>query len=557
MEPINYETNNIELGGQYAGKGWSIGLNYSGSFFHNSVSTLIWDNPIHATVPPGGIGNCQDSAIYNNSTGTGPCRGRLDLYPSNQAHTISLTGTAELPAKTRFFGTMSYGWMLQNDSFLPFTINSAITQPSISANSLAGNVQPFMVNASLVNNAVDRLNLKAYYRFYNVDNNSKTVKFDQGIIINDQAPAADCATNPNPALQCPERGSESFPYAYSRQDMGMEAGYNFTRWLDGKFIYNWQRYHRNEQDVLTSDEFTIGPIFDIKPSSWLLFRAAYRHSWRDAPNYNNNRLDPVDPGPPPTGGVDIANISRKFYQAKRDRDKVSLFAEISPWEKLSFHAGFDFTGESYPESILGTQKDINYSPSIGFAYAPLQWLRFFGDYNFDWYGWRLDAMQRTSTAQNPNDPNPPSNCDPNCVLRLWNSRGTDKSNTLSIGSDMALIKDLLNFRIQYTFSQGRSDVNASGSTCVGCTPATNYPAVTNTWHELLAQLEYQLHKNLTLKLGFYFNRYKEKDYGVDIMMPWMGFYDTGANVQRSIFLGDKPKGNYTAYVGFLSLKFTF
>ncbi len=536
IEPIDYQTNNVELGGEYAGNGWTLALKYNGSYFHNSVSTLIWDNPIHTA--PGGV--CRDSATYNNSLGTGPCRGRMDLYPSNQAHTISLTGTAQLPLKTRFLGTMSYGWRLQDDSFLPFTINSAITQPSISRNSLDGNVQPLMINATLVNNAIDRLNLKAYYRFYNLDNNSKSVAFNQGIIVNDQAPAG-CP----PA--CPDAGTQSIPYQYSTQNLGMEAGYDFTRWISTKFVYNWQRRHTDNQDVLTSDEFTIGPTVDIKPTNWVLFRAAYKHSWRNAPDYNNNREEVVD----------IANISRKFYLAKRDRDKVSLYSEISPWERVSFHAGFDFTGETYLDSTLGTQNDFNYSPSVGVLYTPADWVKLFANYNFDLYSWKLDAMQRSSTAQDPNDPNPPSNCNADCVRRLWTSRGKDKSHTFSIGSDLDIIRNLLGFRIQYTFSQGLSQVHASGAGCTGCTAATDYPNITNTWQEVLARFEYQLHKNIALNFGYYFNRYKQKDYGVDIMKPWMGDVDTGVNVQRSIFLGDKNKGNYTANVGFLTVKLKF
>ena len=327
----------------------------------------------------------------------------------------------------------------------------------------------------------------------------------------------------------------------------MEAGYDFNRWISTKFVYNWQRRHTDNQDVLTSDEFTIGPTVDIKPTNWVLFRAAYKHSWRNAPNYNNNREEVVD----------IANISRKFYLAKRDRDKVSLYSEVSPWERVSFHAGFEFTGETFPGSTLGTQNDFNYSPSMGVLYTPADWVKLFANYNFDIYSWRLDAMQRTSTAQDPNDPNPPSNCNADCVRRLWNSRGKDTSHTFSIGSDMDIIRNLLGFRIQYTFSQGLSQVHASGAGCSGCTAATDYPNITNTWQEVLARFEYQLHKNVALKFGYYFNRYKQKDYGVDIMKPWMGDVDTGLNVQRSIFLGDKNKGNYTANVGFITLGLKF
>ena len=54
-------------------------------------------------------------------------------------------------------GTVSYGLMLQDASFLPFTINSAIAQPTISRNSLAGDLRPLMVNATLVNNFFETL----------------------------------------------------------------------------------------------------------------------------------------------------------------------------------------------------------------------------------------------------------------------------------------------------------------------------------------------------------------------------------------------------------------
>jgi hypothetical protein len=177
-------------------------------------------------------------------------------------------------------------------------------------------------------------------------------------------------------------------------------------------------------------------------------------------------------------------------------------------------------------------------------------------------------MQRSTTTQNPNDP---ATCDANCQLRLWNSRGRDKVHTFSLGSDMDIIKNLLGLRLQYTFSQGLSTVSAGGSTCVpqapaggGCTQASDYPNITNTWHELLARFEYLLHKNLALRFGYYFNKAREKDYGVDIMKPWMGdVIDPQASpaalaqLQRSMFLGDQIKGPFTAHVGFVTLRFKF
>jgi len=104
-EPIDYQIHNIDLGGEYAGQGWSLGLKYNASFFHNNVSTLVWDNPTNRSTDGAG-GTCTDSSGFSStSTGTdanrGACRGRMDLYPSNQAHTWTLTGATKLPLKSK------------------------------------------------------------------------------------------------------------------------------------------------------------------------------------------------------------------------------------------------------------------------------------------------------------------------------------------------------------------------------------------------------------------------------------------------------------------------
>jgi MtrB/PioB family decaheme-associated outer membrane protein len=505
-EPISYNTHNIELGTEYAGNGWSIALKYNGSLFHNNVSTLTWDNPVNLT----GIGSaCVDGAAY--AAPGGSCRGRMDLYPDNQAHTIALTGAAQLPMKTHFMGTVSYGWRLQNDPFLPGTINSAVNGGvplRISNSSLNGDVRPLMVNATLVNNAIDHLNLKAFYRYYDLGNYSRKITLTDGWIVNDAG--------------APQNVGEKLSlHSYSKNTVGFEAGYDVTRWLVAKFAAGYERLHRAELDVKNSDEFTIGPTFDIKPLPWTLFRLAYKHSWRDAPNYDQT--------------------DQRFFEAKRNRDKVSLFSEITPWEKVGLHGGFEFTGEKYPGTTFGTQNDFNYSPSIGLLYTPADWIKLFVDYNYDRFDWRVDARS-TST---------------------WFSRGRDQVNTVTLGSDVDIIPGLLGLKLQYGFSDGVSKVSASGN--AGGTPAaSNYPTIINRWHEFLARLEYKFHKNVGLDLGYYYNGYHSKDYGVDIMRPWMGdFVDPGtsagtlASLRRSIFLGDQLKGSYSAHVGFVGLKFKF
>jgi MtrB/PioB family decaheme-associated outer membrane protein len=482
-EPIDYQVHNLEFGAEYATERWTLGLKYNGSLFHNNTSTLVWDNPF----APGLGSGCADAADLT-------CRGRLDLYPSNQAHNITMTGTANLPFKTNFLSTFSYGWRLQDDHFLPFTINPAIgplapgaplpsSRSALLRQSLDGDVRPTMVNLTAVNRYVDRLDLKAYYRYYDYDNRSKKLFLPDGYVRTD--------TGPNPSAA--DEDLRSFPYAYSKQNIGMDAGYQFARWLTGKFSYGWERMHRERREVLTSDEHSFGPTVDIKPTPGLLFRAAYRRSLRDAPDYDAGRAIVYQTGLTPEEiRLDRLAALRKFDEAARTRNRVSFFTQFSPTENLTLHGGFDLMNDDYPRSDIGTQKDVNYSPSVGFTYAPLAWASFFGDYNWEGFDWRMRAMQRNDVAQTPE----------NSPDRLWTSRGTDRIHTFSLGTDLKLIENLLGMRLQYGFSYGESLVHASGSTCAGCTPATNYPSVTNRWHELLARVTYALHKSLDAKFGY-------------------------------------------------------
>ena len=127
-----------------------------------------------------------------------------------------------------------------------------------------------MVNATLVNTFFDRVNLKAFYRYYAMDNHSSDVLLPQGYVRLDGQPVAGAL--------------ESELFAYSKNSVGFEGGYDFNRWLSTKLSYGYERMHRHDREVFNQDKFTFGPTVDIKPLSSLLLRASYRHVWgNDSP----------------------------------------------------------------------------------------------------------------------------------------------------------------------------------------------------------------------------------------------------------------------------------
>jgi MtrB/PioB family decaheme-associated outer membrane protein len=545
-EPIDYETYNIDVGGEYAGKvwgrQWTAGLKYSGSLFYNNTDTLRWDNPINLT---GTGATCGDTGAYETDGTGGPCRGQLDLYPGNQAHSIALSGGGSLPAKTSFMGTFSYGWRLQNDSFLPFTVNTALAQPAISASSLGGDVRPLLLNLTLTNNYFKQLGLKAFYRFYDLENKSTSVSLPGGYIENDSAVSGITAL-------------QSFPYEYSKNNFGLSGSYKLLRSLRAKFEYLFENYHRSSsREVLTQITNSFGPTLDYTPTPWLLIQGSYRRGLRNAPGYDVGRQSAILVDETPDDlREERLDALRKYSQAARDDDRVRLFTQITPMDNLMFHAAFDFDQAYYSNTDIGRTSRVGYSPSLGFNYRPWERVTLFGNYNWSQTNWYMTAMERS--AQNVDGcPGRNQQTPENCPSSVWNSTGANTVNTFGIGSDIVLIKDRLNFRIQYTYSYAENQIDASGNTTTGNTPAVDYPKVSSRWQEALARMEYILNKNISLKLAYYFNRFDSSDFGTDIMKPWMGDVDASGNVTRSIFLGDNINKPYEAHSGYFGVRYTY
>ncbi|MBF8305772.1 MAG: exported protein of unknown function [Acidobacteria bacterium] len=217
-EPIDYRTHQVKVGTEYGNRRGGFQAGYSGSVFSNETGTLVWDNPFSAA---DGV---------NSAT-----RGRLDLY-----HNLNFAGAVNIPYSTRLMASVVPGWVRQNDSFLPFTINTAISGvPALPAASLGGSRQTLAMNYTLTSKAIPAVPLTLRYRSYDSNNNTP-------------------------------------------------ATWEFIPKSSAKLLYEWERFHREHRDVERSDEHTVGTALDLNPRDWLLLRASYRHSERDPEHYEAN-----------------------------------------------------------------------------------------------------------------------------------------------------------------------------------------------------------------------------------------------------------------------------
>ncbi len=163
-------THLFELKGEYAKPGWNVGLGYAGSVFDQGIDNITFDNPLSAT-----------------NSATLSALGRTTMDPTNQAHNVFLSGGVSLPLQTRIAGKVSYGWRLQDESFVSHTVNQALAgDPGLvlPRSSFDGDVRTTLVALNGTSRPVTTipLTLSSGYRFYDFNNRSPEIVFPATVV---------------------------------------------------------------------------------------------------------------------------------------------------------------------------------------------------------------------------------------------------------------------------------------------------------------------------------------------------------------------------------------
>ena len=526
-EPIDYRTQQVKVGTEYGNRRGGFQAGYLGSVFSNETGTLVWDNPFRDTDVAGGAS-----------------RGRLDLYPDNTAHNLNLAGAVNIPYSTRLMASVVPGWMRQNDSFLPFTINTAISDvPALPASSLGGSRQTLAMNYTLTSKAIRAVPLTLRYRSYDSNNNTPSLVFSNYV-------------RTDAVLGGVTR--RSLPFGYDRKTLGLDATWEFIPKSSAKFLYEWERFDREHRDVERSDEHTVGTAFDLNPRDWLLLRASYRHSERDPEHYEANE-EGFPLGEPATALGQLHSL-RKFDEAARTRHRAETLLQITPLDQFSFAASYGTTQDDYQESgctwlgydqCYGLLKDINYNYTFEFTFNPHSAFALFAEYTREKYKYRQRSRQRvppTATA--------PANDSPN---NDWESDRRDLVDTWATGLDGSVSERAV-YSLFYSLSVAKNSIRtrALGLPSIPgflVTTAQDYPDTSNRWHQLVASIKFPIRGGLSPKLEYRYEQYDR----VDFQLVNVGQYLTlDPSTATSIFLGvgaDVP--GYHAHILAVSLEYRF
>ncbi len=317
VEPIDQTMQDIKFTQGYSNQRFQVLGTYDLSLFHNALTSVTSDNPL----------------ITVDQATTGSSRGRTALAPTNHAHTAVVNAGLNLPHGTRLNASGSYSLWIQNEPFIPATINNAIVADlSQNPERLGGHSGTSSIYVSGVSRPIAPLTLTARFRTFsfrdNVDVESMPV-----LIINDRSVAA-------------AEDRDFLPFTRRNADAG--GTWRFTTALPVTLSagYGWEGWKRSEaRNVADLREGSPRMSLDVGVFDWISLRSSYTTGRR---RIHGEYIQNTTSDQP---------LHRRFDQADRDRERTNFLATVTPLDQLTMSGSWTVGHDEYPHSAYGLQSD--------------------------------------------------------------------------------------------------------------------------------------------------------------------------------------------------------
>jgi MtrB/PioB family decaheme-associated outer membrane protein len=528
-EPIDYFNNTVKVMTEHARKRWGVQFGYTGSFFQNNISALVFDNPFRTS-------DCVAPTDCTNAT-QGPATGRVDLYPSNRANYLNFAGSFDLIMHIRLLASINAGWLRQDDPLLPYTTNTILeaeTAP-LPTSSLHGEKQTLAMNYKLIKAFGKKFDIKAAYRQYDYNNHTPVLSLTP--VQGDFAPAD---------LENPE---ENTPFGYNRKNVEVTGNWYFAKKSSLKVGYEGEIMDRSHRDVEHATENGFVGAVDATPRKDLSFRLSYRYSARNPEHYLDDATLEI------AGGITADQIfSRRFDEATRTRNRGDAEIQYSPTDRFSV-TGFAGTlqdnynhrgsvnsptalnfvaGTTNPYYLYGVLKDLSYNAGFDGDFTVTNDVSLFAEYSYERYYKSMASRYRVPGGATPT----PLDCSTSghgcdSANNDWGSTARDHVHIFTVGADIHFGKKTY-FNTYYSLSAAKGNVGSRplGDPTIttgpdkflltGTNAAVDYPETVSRNHQVVAIFKYKLTNHLTPKIEYRYQQFDSRDYQTTPMAPYMG-----------------------------------
>ena len=540
--PIDQRNNELRLNTEWVNSRGMFRLDYWGSFFDNAVQSLTWDNPVRATdfnnglVPPNGP---YDPSGYSN--GNGPAFGQMALWPSNALNSAGATGMLKLLPRTTVNGNVTVTYMRQNESLLPWSLNSSINndivldtfeslrqlpRASAEASVNALNAQ-FTVNSR----ASSFVTLTARYRYNDHSNN--TPHFDGREYVRFDAVPEELADDP----LTPHVEGLSEYFQITRQNFDASGTFSLRDYGAIKVGYANEQYEREGRGFSDVSENILRLAYDATLFDRAGLRLALDTGRRRGDGFIISGVD-YESGPAGTQpGL------RYYDEADRDRTRASVIFSVNPVPMASAYvqyattrdtfmadesipAGREFFGLQHQDVdgfVIGADVSANDTVSFGISYG-------------------RDEFSALQKSRNANPPPDPTWTDPN---RNWELDNNEVVNTFITYVDViGMAQAKADLRVSYARNDSDNAFTFGGPRIPALAAAGQFiplPNVINDWNRFEVDFKYFLSPRVGLGVGYWFDKLDVSDWNtIDSEGP-VGFAaDTG--IPRIDWLGGLTTG---------------
>ncbi len=476
--PTSHTLTEADAGAEFVHDPLLLRAGYTGSFFHNDVTSVVFDNPFRAI----------DSASASS-------RGRLTLAPTNSYNGVNGLASVRLPHRSRASAFVSVGRLTDaGDPIVPQTINAALSPAPLPRTTVNGDARTTALNLTFVSRPTRYLDVSAGYRQYDFDNRTPEFTMTERVSYDNAVTAV-----------VPPVQSEPFGVVRHTVDAdlkltpidGVSAGVGFTRLSEDRthriFESTTDNVVRVTLDTLSQQRFTL--------------RTKYEHAQRRGVGIEAGELELAAIGEQP--GM------RHFDIAARNRNRVTLLGSVMPVENVGVTLSVAAGKDDYLQSLFGLRDNTHRVYGAGVDITPTERIVLGTSYSYE----RYNALSRSRQANPGEQFDDPS--------RNWATDATDRAHSWVVNAEIGKIADKVDLRFNYDFSRARAlydyltgpvpDRTLPEEVVVTTTlpPPAGLPPTLSELQRGTVDITYALRSHLSLGLSYWHERYRVNDFTLD------------------------------------------
>ncbi len=491
--PVDYETHIAALTLAYSGNVLRWNLGYQGSFFDNGTSSLTWPTAFsqHSQWGPG--------------TGFPDGRNQLALEPDNQAHQVNMNGNVVLGGNNRLYLDAILGRLRQNDSFLPYTVNTRLAvSAALPRTALNARVDTARINLRLTSRPLPRMNLVTRLCYLDRDNRTPIAAWQRvrGDAVNQQG-------FPDARL--------NRPYGLSESKAGVDAAYRLSSSLRMDAAYEYTSTDRNYSEIQRMNEHSMRLGLRNTGFDKLALALDYFHQRRRTDDYVGNRPLIATHVPGTIDAEDFENhpLLHKYYLNERDRDQWRLHADWSLTSNLSLGTALAHSRDDYPLGFFGLNESTLRSATIDINYTLVTDLRLSTFINHDRY--HYEQTGRSFRGSVPADAFNPQ--------RNWQVATRDRFNTVGFNLNREHLRPhlgdwqpagFLDLALDLSHSRSKGEITTSVAADLNSAPL---PALGTRIDTATLSARYAWSEQSSVRFALMWERYNSDDFALDNVLP--------------------------------------